>query len=358
MATNRIRVALVGYGLAGRVFHAPLIARTAGMEITTIVTANPERRAEASRDFPDARLAATFDEVILAAADLDFVVIASPNKYHAPQAAVALDAGLHVVVDKPFATSSRDCRMLIELSKEKKRLLTVFQNRRFDNDFLTVKKLIEDGSLSPVLRLESRFERYRPTVDPNKWRESGSIEDGAGLLFDLQSHLVDQACNLFGRPESVYAEVRNTRPGATASDDTFVALTFPGGVSTHLWANVISAKRAPRFRVLALNGTFEKYGLDPQEEALRAGGHPGDQGWGIEPDELSGTLTSGEDGAEKTIKSETGCYEKFYSLTAEAIRTGGRPPVDPEEALLVMEIIEAAMKSAASRSAVSIASVS
>ncbi|MGD9682119.1 MAG: Gfo/Idh/MocA family oxidoreductase [Candidatus Obscuribacterales bacterium] len=356
MATNSIRVALVGYGLAGRVFHAPLIARTAGMEITTIVTANPERREQASRDFPAARIAASFDEVVLSAEHLDLVVIASPNKYHAPQAAVSLDAGLHVVVDKPFATSSGDCRRVIDLSEEKGRVLTVFQNRRFDNDFLTVKRLIEDGSLSPVLRFESRFERYRPTVDPNKWRESGSIEDGAGLLFDLQSHLIDQACHLFGKPESVYAEVRNTRPGATASDDTFVALTFPGGVSTHLWANVISAKRAPRFRVLALNGTFEKYGLDPQEETLRAGGHPGDTGWGIEPDELSGTLTSGE-GGDKTIKSETGCYEKFYSLTAEAIRTGGRPPVDPEEALLTIAIIEAAMKSAASRSPVSMLSV-
>lgn len=328
------------------------------MEITSIVTANPERRAEASRDFPDARLAATFDDVIPGAADLDLLVIASPNKFHAPQAAAALDAGLHVVVDKPFATSSRDCRRLIDLSREKKRLLTVFQNRRFDNDFLTVEKLLEDGSLSPVLRFESRFERYRPAVDPNKWRESGSIEDGAGLLFDLQSHLIDQACLLFGKPESVYAEIRNTRPGATASDDTFVALTFAGGVSAHLWANVISARRAPRFRVLALNGTFEKYGLDPQEEALRSGAHPGDPGWGIEPDELAGTLTRGEDGAQMTIKSEPGCYERFYELTAEAIRTGGKPPVDPEAALLTIEIIEAAMKSAAGRAAVRTVAVS
>ena len=343
-----VRTALVGYGLAGRVFHAPLIAHTRGMQVAAIVTGNDERAALAARDFPDAEIFASSEQLFGCADRFDLAIIASPTRFHASQAAAALKAGLAVVVDKPFATSSKDCQDLIALSRSTMRPLSVFQNRRWDNDFLTLKKLINDGTLKNVYRLESRFERYRPAVDAKKWRESSGIEDGGGLLFDLQSHLIDQACHLFGAPRQVYAEIDRRRSGATADDDTFVALQFEGGVRAHLWTNVISAARGHRFRLLALNGTYQKHHLDPQEDALRAGDNPSSAQWGIEPEERSGKLTIEREGvlSDITIKSEKGSYEQFYAQMRDAVLGEGTVPVAAQEALLTTRIIEMALASA------------
>lgn len=363
-----IRTAIIGYGLAGKVFHGPLIAATPSMEVTAVVTSNAGRQVAAKTDFPGATIYDSDEVIYECSEEFDLVVLATPNGVHAQQAINAMNAGLAVVVDKPFATNSADCQKMIDLQKTTGVMLTVFHNRRWDNDFLTIEKIIKEKTLHPVCRFESRFERYRPVVDPKKWRES-SIESGGGLLFDLQSHLIDQACHLFGTPKTVYAEVRNRRPDASADDDTFVALSFGSGgdkegagtpgvdaagangasIDAHLWTNVVSAIRAPRFRILAVNGSFEKYALDPQEDALRAGSRPGSPGWGVEDEKFSGELAVVKPDnsfvVSSTVPSVPGCYEQFYSKVAESIKNGTPPPVDPADALRTIKIIEAAKRS-------------
>lgn len=345
---DKIRTVIIGYGLAGRIFHAPLVASTPGMEVAAIVTSNKERQSSARKEFPQAVIFESVEELWERSEEFDLVVLATPNSLHTQQAMDAMGAGLAVVVDKPFATCSADCQMMIESQKQEGVMLTVFHNRRWDNDFLTLEKIISQKTLHPICRLESRFERYRPVVDPNKWRES-SIESGGGLLFDLQSHLIDQACHLFGTPKTVYAEVRTRRVGASADDDTFVALSFESGVDAHLWTNVVSAIRAPRFRVLAVNGSFEKYGLDPQEDALRAGSRPGSPGWGVEDEKLSGELAVVKPDNSFVVSSKVpsipGCYEEFYLKVAESLKNGTAPPVDPADALRTIKVIEAAKRS-------------
>jgi len=253
-----------------------------------------------------------------------------------------------VVVDKPFAINSRECRELIDTAKKQKKLLTVFQNRRWDNDFLTIQKLLKEKTLTEVTRFESRFERFRPRMVGKKWRESTGTDEGGGLLFDLGSHLIDQVCALFGTPSSIYCELDKRRAGVIADDDAFIALEFEGGVRAHLYANITSAIPGPRFRVLAMNGGYEKYGLDPQEDALRQGAKPGDKNWGVEDSTLSGKLAVERDGkvVTETLVSETGSYEFFYAAVRDAILKSSEPPVNPEDALRTISIIEHARQSA------------
>lgn len=349
MSKDKIGVAIVGYGLAGEVFHAPLVRAAEKLEITVITTNNPERKKKAQAAFPNAKIFPSLEDALKDGGDLfELVIIASPNKFHAPQAKTALKAGKAVVVDKPFAINSKECREIIDLGKSTGKLVTVFQNRRWDNDFLTIKKLIENKSLSQIARFESRFERFRPTLDAKKWRETTGAEEGGGLLFDLGSHLIDQACFLFGAPISVYCELNKRRPGVESDDDAFVALEFKNGERAHIYANIASAIPGPRFRVLAMNGGYEKYGLDPQEEALRNGAVPGDKNWGVEAETMAGKLgreTNGELKVE-TVISENGQYEKFYSAVADALTDREKNPVDPEDALRTIQIIELARKSA------------
>lgn len=342
---SQVRVALIGYGVAGAYFHGPLIASAAEMTMAAIVSGNPDRVAAARKQFPDAKIFSTADAIFSAPDKFDLVVVASPNRFHATQAEAALKCGIPVVIDKPFAVSIRECEKLVELSRQSGIMLTVFHNRRWDSDFLTVKQLIDQGTLSPVYRIESRFERYRPVVNTASWRES-SREDGGGLLLDLISHLADQACVLFGMPAGVYAELHERRDGAQAEDDAFVALQFAGGVRAHLWANVISAVKGPRFRVLALNGSYEKYGMDPQEDALRAGKRPSSAtAWGV--DSVPGKLALNTDQGVVLHDQATvpGAYQEFYRLVAQALLTGGPPPVLPEEALRTMRVLEMARES-------------
>ena len=283
-------------------FHAPLVAATPGLRVAAVVTRNPERRERAERDHPGVRVVAEVAEML---AEVDIAVVATPNREHVPVARAALDAGVHVVVDKPLAVTASEGRELVEEAHRAGRVLTVFQNRRWDGDFLTVRRLLERGALGQVVRFESRFERWRPKIAPGAWRESGDPREGGGLLLDLGSHLVDQALVLFGRPRSVYAEVERRREGATVDDDVFVALEHDGGVRSHLWANVVAAAPDSRFRVLGLEAAYVKDGLDPQEAALRAGARPGDPGWGREPRGALGTArrgrrrAAGRDGARR-----------------------------------------------------------
>ncbi len=223
------------------------------------------------------------DELWERAGELDLVVVAAANRAHAPLAEASLRAGMPVVVDKPLATSVAEANRLSDLAAETGVMLAVFHNRRWDDDFLTLRKAVEDGSLGRITRLESRFERYRPEVAADRWRESPAPEDAGGLLFDLGSHLIDQALVLFGEPTQVYAEVERRRPGAQVDDDAFVALRFAGGPIAHLWASQVAPRPGPRFRALGLEGAFESWGLDPQEDALQSGLRPGDAGGAERP---------------------------------------------------------------------------
>ncbi|MBD3005663.1 MULTISPECIES: Gfo/Idh/MocA family oxidoreductase [unclassified Streptomyces] len=352
------RVGLIGYGLAGSVFHAPLIAATEGLVLDTIVTSSPERQRQARAEFPDVRLADSADELWARADELDLIVIASPNRTHVPLARAALEAGLPTVVDKPLAATAAEAEELAALAEARGLLLTVFQNRRWDNDFLTLRALLAQGALGEVQRFESRFERWRPRLKGG-WRESGDPAEVGGLLYDLGSHLVDQALTLFGPVESVYAEVEVRRPGAQTDDDTFIALTHTGGVRSHLWMSATTAQLGPRFRVLGSESGYVKYGLDPQEAALREGLRPGDPSvaWGAEPEGDWGRLGAGESpatGGGAPVETLPGDYPAYYAAVAAALRDGTPPPVTAAEAAAALRVLEAARVAAAERRTVRI----
>ncbi|MFJ1736255.1 Gfo/Idh/MocA family oxidoreductase [Streptomyces sp. NPDC088254] len=346
-AGTPLRVGLIGYGLAGSVFHAPLIAATEGLSLDTVVTSDPERQAQARAEFPDVRVTATPDALLARAGELDLVVIASPNKTHVPLATAALEAGLPVVVDKPIAGTAAQARALAALAEERSLLLSVFQNRRWDGDFLTLRKLLDEGALGDVYRFESRFERWRPQPKGG-WRESGDPAEIGGLLYDLGSHVVDQALALFGPVASVYAESDVRRPGAEADDDTFIALTHTGGVRSHLHVSATTAQLGPRLRVLGSSAGYVKYGLDPQEAALREGLRPG-AGWGEEPESLWGRIGAGESpltGGGSPVPTLPGDYPAYYAKVARALIDGGPNPVTALEAAAALDVLEAARRSA------------
>ncbi|MEU6220251.1 Gfo/Idh/MocA family oxidoreductase [Streptomyces sp. NPDC047022] len=347
MTGTSLRVGLVGYGLAGSVFHAPLIAATEGLVLDTVVTSNPERQEQARAGFPDVRISASADELWPRAGELDLIVVASPNRTHVPIATAALDAGLPVVIDKPIAGTAAEARGLAALAEERGLLLSVFQNRRWDNDFLTLRKLLAEGALGDVRRFESRFERWRPEPKGG-WRESGDPAEIGGLLYDLGSHVVDQALVLFGPAASVYAEADVRRAGAQTDDDTFIALTHVSGVRSHLYVSATTAQLGPRFRVLGSGAGYVKYGLDPQEAALREGLRPG-PGWGQEPESLWGRIGAGESpltGGGTPVPTVPGDYLEYYTAIARALREGGPGPVTAHEAAAALDVLEAARRSA------------
>ncbi|MFE2278000.1 Gfo/Idh/MocA family oxidoreductase [Streptomyces sp. NPDC059454] len=350
MTGTPLRVGLVGYGLAGSVFHAPLIAATEGLALDTVVTSNPERQRQARDGFPDVRVAAAPDELFARAGELDLIVIASPNRTHVPLATAALKAGLPVVVDKPLSGTAAEARELAALAEERGLLLSVFQNRRWDNDFLTLRRLVDEGELGDVYRFESRFERWRPQLKGG-WRESGDPAEIGGLLYDLGSHVVDQALVLFGPVTAVYAEADIRRDGARTDDDTFIALTHAGGVRSHLYVSATTAQLGPRFRVLGSKAGYVKHGLDPQEAALRDGLRPGatGAGWGMEPEELWGRIGAGESpvtGGGQPVPTLPGDYPAYYAAVAKALLTGAPNPVTAREAAAALDVLEAARRSA------------
>jgi predicted dehydrogenase len=249
-----------------------------------------------------------------------------------------------VVIDKPVATAVADARALEALAAERGLLAVPFHNRRWDGDFRTVRRLLAEDALGRVHRFESRFERWRPQIKPG-WKESADPADAGSILYDLGSHLIDQAVTLFGRPRQVYAEIDTRRPGAAVADDVFVALTHAGGHRSHLWMSAIAAHLGPRFRVLGDRAAYLVSGLDGQEEALRAGRTPLDGGWGLEPPESYGLI--GTPGSMRTQATEPGAYQDFYAELARAVRGEAPPPVPLADAILGLEVIEAAVRSAA-----------
>jgi scyllo-inositol 2-dehydrogenase (NADP+) len=272
--------------------------------------------------------------------DSDFVVIASPNDSHVELASRAIDCGLATVVDKPLAPTSAAAARLIEHAERAQVPLTVFHNRRWDSEQLTLRRLLREGSLGEVIRYESRFERWRPELRLEAWRETTTPGEGGGVLLDLGAHLVDQALALFGPVRHVYGEVAHRR-GGPADDDAFLALEHASGVFSHLWASSVAASPGPRLRVLGTEAAYLVRELDGQEDALRAGLRPGGpERWAVEPQERWGTLVRGEDS--EPVRSEDGAWPRFYELLAGALQGEGRVPVDPRDALQVLRILEAA----------------
>jgi scyllo-inositol 2-dehydrogenase (NADP+) len=348
-----LRAAVIGYGLAGSVFHAPLIAATPGLKVTAVVTGNPERQAAARQAYPDAVVVSNADEVFWRAELFDFVVVATPNDVHVTVARKALDAGLPVVVDKPLAPTADEARSLVEHAEELGVPITAYLNRRWDSDQLTLRRLLDERRLGNVLRYESRLERWRPALsEPRRWREISPPGAGGGILLDLGPHLVDQATILFGEVKRVYAEVVDHRGGG-ADDDAFLALEHGSGVRSHIWASLLAVSPGPRLRVLGDRAAFVINDVDGQEEALVSGARPGDKGdWGTEPREKWGELIS--DQGTETIASERGDWPSFYSQLEQSLREGSPPPVDPRDAVAGLEILDAARRSSTTATVVSL----
>ena len=334
-----MRVALLGYGLAGEVFHAPLIAAVDGLEVAAIVTANEERAARARAAFPGAKVVGSADE---AWDGVELAVVAAPNRAHVPLALEAIRRGVAVVVDKPLAPTADEAEAVVRAAADAGVMLTVFQNRRWDGDFLTVRRLVHDGDLGDVTRFESRFEKFRPEIKQG-WREHGDPAEGGGQLLDLGSHLVDQARVLFGHPVRVYAELCRRRPRAEVDDDAFVALHHAHGVQSHLWMSAVAALHGPRVAVNGLRRGFACHGLDPQEAQLADGLRPGDRGYGERGE--PGRLVNGD--GDRAIPIDRGAYEEFYAAIAR-----GETPVDPRDSVAVLRVLEAARRSAETRQVV------
>lgn len=338
-----LRAAVVGYGLGGAAFHAPFIDTTPGLEVVAIVTGNETRREQAARAYPRARIVADAGTLWEPGAGIDLVAISTPNRTHVPLALSAVAAGLHVVVDKPLAPSAKEAREVAAAARARGVVLAPFQNRRWDGDFKTLRRLLNDGTLGTPIRFESGFERWRPQAT-GSWRERGTPEEAGGLLFDLGSHLIDQALVLFGPAKTVYAELDRRRDGVEADDDVLVALTHVSGVRSHLRMSAVAGQSGPRFRMLGSAAAYTKWGLDVQEDALRAGKRPGGPDWGTEPQEHWGTVGAGTE--LRPVPTERGDYGEFYAGVARAIQDGALPPVEPNEVISVLEIIEAARDSA------------
>ncbi len=343
-----LRVALIGYGLSGQAFHAPLIEATEGLELAAIVTRDPRRRSEAAGRHRGAEL---YDDAGAAIAACDLAVVATPNRTHVPLALQAIEAGTPVVVDKPVATTAADARRVRDAADAAGVPVAVYHNRRWDGDFRTLRSLLDGGRLGTVSRLVSRFERWRPAV-AGGWRESGDPEAGGGVLLDLGPHLVDQALQVFGPVARVYAEVDARRPGAEVPDDVFLALEHASGVRSHLAMGMLAGHVGPRFELRGDLGTYVVHGLDPQEAVLRGGGGPSDPGWGEAPEAAWGAIVAGDQS--RTVPTERGGYEGFYAAMAAAVRDGGPVPVPIEDAIAALDVLEAAARSAAERTVVAV----
>jgi scyllo-inositol 2-dehydrogenase (NADP+) len=334
MASAPLRVGIAGFGLAGATFHAPLIRATDGLDLVAVST---------SRPVDDARIRIFADpEALVADPDLDLIVIAAPHAAHFPLAKAALRAGKHVVVDKPFALDTAEADALIALAAEREQVLSVFHNRRWDGDYLTVKRLLAEKRSGSLSLFEAHWDRFRPTIKQG-WREVAA--DGAGLLNDLGPHLIDQALELFGLPEAVEADIAIQREGA-AVDDYFALTLHYGRMRAVLSASTLIVAPRPRFAVHGDAASFVKYGLDPQEAMLKRGADPLDPNFGHEQAETFGILTSGDGNAE-TVVTERGRYVDFYAGVTAAILDGRPVPVDPGDARAGLAIIAAARRSAA-----------
>ena len=336
---QKVSVGLIGYGMAGSIFHAPLVSAVDGLELAKVVSSD---EAKVRKSYPSAAVVGTVGE-LLADPAIEVVVVASPNATHYKYARMALEAGKHVVVDKPFVLRVAEADELISLAKQKGLLISVFQNRRYDNDFLTVRQVIGEGLLGEILIYEAHYDMYRPQPSA-KWKEHAG--EGTGALYDLGPHLIDQAVQLFGAPQAVFAELTLQRPNAEV-DDYFHLLLDYGKLRVVLQSGWVVRQPGPHFLVHGAKGSLIKYGLDSQQSDLQKGLRPGHPQWGRDREDCYAQLTVGEAvTAISRIETIPGCYEAFYKELHSAITTSAPLPVKAEEARVSLQIIELALQSA------------
>ncbi|MCG8707750.1 oxidoreductase [Brenneria sp. 4F2] len=326
-----IRVGLLGYGYASKTFHAPLIAGTAGMELTAVSSSSADK---VHADWANVRVVSD-PHTLFNDKDIDLIVIPTPNDTHFPLAKQALAAGKHVVVDKPFTVTLSQAHELNLLAEHQGKLLSVFHNRRWDSDFLTLKQVFHTGVLGDVVYMESHFDRYRPEIR-QRWREDGS--EGSGIWYDLGPHLLDQALQLFGLPVAIQVDLAQLRPGSKATDYFHAVLIYPQR-RVVLHASMLVVAPSARYIVHGSRGSFVKYGLDKQEDRLKNGERPPLESWG--QDNQDGVLTLYRDGvaAEQRVSTIPGDYPAYYSAIRDALTGNGENPVTVHQAIQVMELI-------------------
>ena len=344
MPQTTLRAGLVGYGFAGQTFHAPVLSAVPGLALGAVASSQPHK---VHADWPGVDVVPDVD-ALLRRTDIDLIVVATPNAQHHPVAKAALNAGKHVAVDKPFTLDAVQARELAALAERQGRVLSVYQNRRFDSDFLTLREVLASGELGRPVYFESHFDRFRPEVRA-RWREQPV--PGAGLWVDLGSHLVDQAVQLFGRPDTLQLDSAVLRDDALVEDYFHAVLRYDNGphapLRVVLHATTLAAHAAPRYIVHGTRGSYVKRGVDPQEDALRAGGRPLDAAWGADP--IDGELTvCAADGRMQTRKLPTkaGNYVAYYAALRDAILGKGPNPVSPEQAVELMELLDLGRQSA------------
>jgi scyllo-inositol 2-dehydrogenase (NADP+) len=340
---EKVRVAVIGYGMGGALFHAPFIAADPRLDLTAVVTANAERRLAVLSRYPGTDVLARAEDLLNRLGDFDLVVVSTPNATHAGLAEAVLSQGKTVVVDKPVTPTVDATRRLATLAQERGTWVVPFQNRRWDGDFRTVEDLLRSHDLGVLHAFESRYERWQPEVptDPGRaWKNDGEPGAGTGILLDLGSHLIDQAVVLFGRPQGVYGDVAVRRPSSGVDDDVFVALHYPGGPRVHLWMSAVAADRGPRFRLLGDAAAYVKWGMDIQESMLSDGQTPGQTDWGVEPRAAWGHFVTGTE--RRQVPTRAGSYQQFYAGMAALLLEGAPPPVDIADAIVTAEIIDAA----------------
>jgi scyllo-inositol 2-dehydrogenase (NADP+) len=340
-----IEVGLIGFGLAGRSFHAPVIRAVPGLRLAAILQ---RKGSEAAEAYPDVRIVRSLEE-LLAIPEIRLIVIASPNETHYPFARQSLAAGKDVVVDKPFATTLAEAEDLVQFAKQCGRLVTVYQNRRYDGDFSAIRELVAGGALGRIVRFETNYDRFRPHLRPNAWREQSV--PGAGILFDIGPHLIDHALLLFGRPEAITADIRVERDGALADDAFDISLHYPRGMRAVLRSSILAVAPCPRFVLLGTQGAFFKQTFDPQENNLRRGHIPKDAPWGAEPEENWGVLTLADavGTTQRRIPSHTGDYRDYYANVRDVLLGQATPAVTSQQALDVMRALELARESSSAR---------
>ncbi len=346
------QVGLVGYGMAGQVFHAPILNAVEGLHLKSVV----ERRSEHSKErYPWVSVVKSV-EALLEDADIDLVVVATRNDSHFDIAQQALRAGKHVVVDKPFTITSQEAHTLEELARQKNRVASVFQNRRWDGGFKTVRHLVEQQMLGDLVDYECHFDRFRNFAKPNAWREEEV--PGAGILYDLGAHVIDQAHVLFGWPQTITATIRNQRQ-VSKVDDAFEILLDYGRLKVTLKAGMLIRELGPHFQLHGTEGSFVKYGLDPQEAALKAGNTPQDGTWGTEPESDWGLLNTQIHGFHFRGKVETfaGDYREYYQNIRDAMQDPTRLIVTPRDGFKTIRLIELARQSHTERRTLSCGSL-
>ncbi|MDX1654566.1 MAG: oxidoreductase [Candidatus Competibacteraceae bacterium] len=332
-----LSVGLIGYGYSGQTFHAPVLSTIPDLRLAAIVTSQPNK---AATDWPEATLYNKVEDLLSDEA-IDLVVVASPNTLHFDHARRALEAGKHVVLEKPVTLDSRMAGDLTRLARAQGLIYCPFHNRRWDGDFLTVRRILAEALLGEVHSFESRIDRYRPQVR-DRWRERDL--PGSGLLYDLGPHLVDQVLVLFGPPVTLWAQIRRLRYGSPVDDDFLLVLGYPGR-RVVLGASMVIRAPGPRFTIHGDRGSFVKYGMDPQEEALKAGGRPDGPEWGADDPSRYGLLSGAAEGSAYGIPTETGQYQAFYQKLATAIIQGGDPPVPATAGRDSLWAIELALES-------------